>query len=41
MWGIALKEWSGVSRKTKTTITVGILTILLSVIVVGYGNSMK
>ncbi len=40
MWGIALKEWNGVSKKTKTTITIGILTILLSVIIVGYGNSL-
>ena len=41
MWGIVLKEWKGVSRKTKTTITIGILTIILSVMVVGYGNSIK
>lgn len=41
MWGIILKEWSGVSKKTKTTITIGIITIILSVILVGYGNSIK
>jgi len=41
MWGIALKEWKGVSQKTKTTITVGILTIIASVLLVGYGNSLK
>ena len=40
-WGIVLKEWSGVSRKTKNTITIGIITIILSVILVGYGNSIK
>jgi L-rhamnose-H+ transport protein len=40
-WGIILKEWKGVSKKTKTTITVGIATILLSVLVVGYGNAIK
>ena len=40
-WGIALKEWHGVSKKTKTTITVGILTIILSVLIVGYGNAIK
>jgi L-rhamnose-H+ transport protein len=38
MWGILLKEWKGVSQKTKTTIVVGIFTIILSVLVVGYGN---
>jgi L-rhamnose-H+ transport protein len=41
MWGIVLKEWKGVSKKTKTTILIGILTIIASVIVVGYGNSLK
>jgi L-rhamnose-H+ transport protein len=41
MWGIILKEWKGVSNKTKTTITIGIITIILSVMLVGYGNAMK
>jgi L-rhamnose-H+ transport protein len=40
MWGIALHEWKGVSRKTKATVGLGILTILISVILVGYGNSL-
>jgi L-rhamnose-H+ transport protein len=40
-WGIILREWSGVSRKTKRTITLGIAAILLSVLVVGIGNSLK
>jgi L-rhamnose-H+ transport protein len=39
-WGIFLQEWKGVSQKTKTTIGMGILTILLSVVLVGYGNSI-
>lgn len=41
VWGIALKEWSGVSQKTRITIALGILTILASVILVGYGNALK
>ena len=41
MWGIVLKEWKAVGNKTRTTFIVGIATILLSVIVVGYGNAMK
>ena len=41
MWGIVLKEWNNVSKKTRTTITIGIITIILSVILVGYGNSIK
>lgn len=41
MWGLFLKEWKGVSRKTTATIIIGIAAIILSVIVVGYGNSLK
>lgn len=41
MWGIVLNEWKGVSKKTKATITAGIATIILSVLIVGYGNSLK
>lgn len=40
MWGIYRKEWKGVAPKTKLTITVGIAIILLSVALVGIGNSM-
>lgn len=40
LWGIFFKEWNGVKGKTKTTIALGILTILISVIVVGYGNAL-
>jgi L-rhamnose-H+ transport protein len=40
MWGITLNEWKGVSRKTKATVTIGIITILISVILVGYGNTL-
>ncbi len=39
--GNALKEWKGVSAKTRVTITLGIVTILFSVILVGYGNALK
>ncbi|SHH48337.1 L-rhamnose-H+ transport protein [Chryseolinea serpens] len=41
IWGILLKEWSGVNQKTKLAITAGILTIVLSVVLVGYGNSIS
>lgn len=40
-WGITLKEWKGVSRKTFSTVVVGILLIIASVFIVGYGNSIK
>ncbi|GAA4814823.1 L-rhamnose/proton symporter RhaT [Litoribaculum gwangyangense] len=39
-WGIYRKEWKGVAKKTKITITAGIVVILLSVVLVGLGNSI-
>lgn len=41
MWGLVLKEWKGVNKKTITTIVMGIVTIIFSVLLVGYGNSLK
>ncbi len=41
MWGIVLKEWSAVRAKTRNTFILGIITILLSVLLVGWGNAMK
>lgn len=38
MWGLVLKEWKNVSKKTNTTIIIGIATIVLSILTVGYGN---
>ena len=40
LWGIYRKEWHGVTQKTKTTITAGIIVIILSVVLVGIGNSI-
>ncbi len=40
-WGLVLKEWSGVKKKTLVTILSGIGIIVLSVLIVGYGNSIK
>ena len=34
MWGFALKEWKGVTSKTKTTIIIGVITIIFSVALV-------
>ena len=41
LWGIVLKEWKGVNKKTISTIILGIITIVISVLIVGYGNSLK
>ncbi|MFL9484045.1 L-rhamnose/proton symporter RhaT [Chitinophagaceae bacterium LWZ2-11] len=40
-WGLALKEWKGVSGKTKNLVILGIFTIIISVLIVGYGNSLR
>jgi len=40
-WGVFTGEWKGVSAKAKNTITIGIAVIILSIILVGYGNSLK
>ena len=41
MWGFALKEWKGVTPRIKTTIIIGVITIIFSVALVGYGNAIK
>ena len=41
MWGLYNREWKGVSSKTVRTFAIGISVILLSVIIVGLGNSIK
>jgi L-rhamnose-H+ transport protein len=38
LWGIALKEWKGTSRFTKVLLGLGLATLILSTIVVGFGN---
>ena len=38
LWGIALKEWRGVSPRTKTLVFLTLLTLVGSTMIVGYGN---
>ena len=40
LWGLYLKEWSGVSSKTFRTFVAGIVVILISIVLVGIGNSL-
>lgn len=40
-WGLLLNEWKGVSRRTLATILTGVGVILLSVLLVGWGNSER
>ena len=41
LWGLALKEWHGSSRRTKALVTAGLLLLVSSTVVVGYGNYLK
>ncbi len=38
LWALVLKEWRGTSIRTHTWITAGITVLILSTLVVGYGN---
>jgi L-rhamnose-H+ transport protein len=40
-WGVFSGEWAGVSKKAKATIALGIAVIILSIGLVGSGNSLK
>lgn len=39
-WGVILKEWKGVGKKTYATIIGGIATIILSIILVGFARTL-
>jgi L-rhamnose-H+ transport protein len=38
LWGIALKEWKGAGTRTKALVGLSLLVLVMSTIVVGYGN---
>ena len=40
LWGVALQEWRGSSKKTHLLITAGIAILILSTVIVGYGNML-
>src|SRR5690606_4562409 len=40
LWGVALKEWKGVGKKTLFYLWLGIIALILSVILIGAGNNM-
>lgn len=41
IWGFALKEWRGTSRRARGLVWAGLLVLVVSTMVVGYGNYMK
>lgn len=38
LWGVALKEWLGTSRRTHRLIAAGIIILIISTLFVGYGS---
>ena len=38
MWGLLLHEWRGATRTTLRTVLLGIVAVVLSTVIVGYGN---
>jgi L-rhamnose-H+ transport protein len=38
LWGIALKEWKGAGTRTKLLVGLSLLVLVMSTIIVGYGN---
>jgi L-rhamnose-H+ transport protein len=41
LWGIALHEWRGVGRRTKTLVFLTLLVLVSSTAIVGYGNLLS
>lgn len=38
LWGIIFKEWQGTSRRTKLLVTAGLILLVSSTVIIGYGN---
>ena len=41
LWGFALKEWKGAKTRTLACVLGGIFILLLSTVIIGFGNAMK
>jgi L-rhamnose-H+ transport protein len=39
--GVGLGEWKGVSRRTKTLLVTGLVILVASLVIIGYGNYLK
>ncbi len=41
LWGLALREWKGTSKRTKSLVFAGLLLLVGSTVVIGYGSYLK
>jgi L-rhamnose-H+ transport protein len=40
LWGLWLKEWAHVNARTRAYLWLGIITLIISVVLIGYGNHL-
>ena len=40
LWGLALREWSGASRATHALNAAGLIVLILSIVIIGWGNTL-
>jgi L-rhamnose-H+ transport protein len=40
LWGLALREWKGASRATHTWNAAGLIVLILSIVIIGWGNTL-
>jgi L-rhamnose-H+ transport protein len=40
LWGLALREWRGASRATHAWNAAGLIVLILSIVIIGWGNSL-
>jgi L-rhamnose-H+ transport protein len=41
LWGIGLREWKGTSSRTRTRLALGLILLIGSTMIVGYGNFLN
>jgi L-rhamnose-H+ transport protein len=41
IWGILLREWKGASQRTRTLLKTGLAILVVSMVIIGYGNWLK
>ncbi|MGE5611284.1 MAG: L-rhamnose/proton symporter RhaT [Bacillota bacterium] len=40
LWGVALKEWKGSSKRTHALVTIGIFILIASTVIIGWGTKL-
>ncbi|HRZ17110.1 MAG TPA: L-rhamnose/proton symporter RhaT, partial [Candidatus Hydrogenedentes bacterium] len=41
LWGVALREWRGASKRTQVLVALGLAVLVFSTFIVGYGNYLN